>query len=68
MSELKDSGCPEMVKYLEKELKKLQAEKLWQVVEAAREIVEILDDTDARKQIDSFTNQPLKNALKELGE
>ena len=40
--------------------------RLNKVIEAAREIVEILEDSDARKEIDSLTGQRLKAAIKDL--
>lgn len=43
-------------------------DNLIEVVEAAKEIVEILDDSTSRKEIDSFTSQPLKIALQNLEE
>lgn len=42
------------------------AKKLVAVAEAAKEIVEILDDSASRKEVDSFTSQPLKIALENL--
>jgi hypothetical protein len=42
--------------------------KLLAVVEAAKEIDEILEDPESRKEIDSFTNQPLRAALAALEE
>lgn len=44
------------------------AKALLDVVEAAKEVNEILSDREARKQADSFTNQHLDNALKRLEE
>ncbi len=43
-------------------------EELEAVVEAAKELDEILQCDDARKEIDSFTGQPLREALAALEE
>lgn len=39
--------------------------KVEKLVDCVKEILEILDDHEARKQMDSFTGQPLQIALAE---